>query len=97
MKNHENVVSDLKECVLIKDLLKICIEKMKENKNVDYLDIVFEVVPYDGEGKPDINQYLKENKNFGVEIFVDAEYPEDDTVEMKVITNIQLLLQEQLE
>lgn len=100
MLNQEEQINVLKQSPLIKSLLIRCLEKLKESDHIDhidYLEVVFEVAPYEGQNKPNIEEYLKENKYFGVEIFKDAEYPEEDTIEMKVITNIQLLLQEELE
>lgn len=97
MTTNEKIIEELKECSLVKSLLLVCIESLKSEEGQDYLDVIFDLVPYEGDNKPDIEKFLEANINFGLEVFSDAEYPEEDTVEMKVITNIQLCLQEQLE
>ena len=97
MTNNEKIIETLKSSDLIKSLFSICVEKMKAEVGRDDLEIVFDVAPYEGDEIPDVNKFLAENENFGIEVFDDAEYPEEDTVEMKVITNIQLCLQEMLD
>lgn len=97
MTNNEKIIETLKSSDLIKSLFSVCVEKMKAEVGRDALEIVFDVAPYEGDEIPDVNKFLAENENFGIEVFDDAEYPEEDTVEMKVITNIQLCLQEMLD
>lgn len=98
MTNNDKIIEDLKSSPLVKQLLEACFEKMRvENFNKakdEYINVIFDVVPYSGEKKLNFEDFLVENENFGVEVFIHLEYPEEDTIEMKVITNVQVCLQE---